>query len=73
VKHDVLSPQAMQWVADHVQYPAIVSASIAGDYSAAVNQAVQSLVNDFGIPVVAAAGIVHSFIHSFYRCSSIVC
>ena len=46
----------MQWVADHVQYPAIVSTSIAGEYSAAVNQAVQSLVDDYGITVVAAAG-----------------
>jgi len=49
--------QAMQWVADNVQYPAIVSASIAGNYSAAVNQAVTSLINDYGITVVAAAGM----------------
>lgn len=49
--------QAMQWVADNVQYPAIVSASIAGNYSAAVNQAVSSLLNDYGITVVAAAGM----------------
>ncbi|KAA6422637.1 MAG: peptidase S8 and S53 subtilisin kexin sedolisin [Trebouxia sp. A1-2] len=47
---------AMQWIADNVQYPAVVSASIAGNYSAAVNQAVTSLMNDFGITVVAAAG-----------------
>ncbi|KAL0039177.1 hypothetical protein WJX77_010455 [Trebouxia sp. C0004] len=47
---------AMQWIADNVQYPAVVSASIAGAYSAAVNQAVTSLMNDFGITVVAAAG-----------------
>ena len=46
----------MQWVADHVQYPAVVSASIAGANSAALNQAAESLVNDFGIIVVAAAG-----------------
>ena len=46
----------MQWVADNAEYPAVVSASIAGDYSAALNQAAQSLVRDFGIPVVAAAG-----------------
>jgi len=50
--------QAMQWIADNVQYPAIVSASIAVEYSAAVNQAVTSLMNDFGITVVAAAGTV---------------
>lgn len=49
--------QAMQWIADNVQYPAVVSASIAGNYSAAVNQAVTSLMNDFGITVVAAAGM----------------
>ena len=46
----------MQWVADHVQHPAVVSASIAGANSAALNQAAESLVNDFGITVVAAAG-----------------
>ena len=39
-----------------MQYPAIVSTSIAGENSAAVNQAVQSLINDYGISVVAAAG-----------------
>ena len=48
--------QAMQWVADNVQYPAVVSASIAGANSAALNQAAESLVNDFGITVIAAAG-----------------
>lgn len=47
----------MQWIADNVQYPAIVSASIAGNYSVAVNQAATSLMDDFGIPVVAAAGM----------------
>ena len=50
------SVQAMQWVADNVQYPAVVSASIAGANSAALNKAAQSLVNDFGITVVAAEG-----------------
>lgn len=48
--------QALQWVADNVQYPAIVSTSVAGEHSAAVNQAVQSLINDYGITVIAAAG-----------------
>ena len=48
--------QALQWVADNVQYPAIVSTSIAGEHSAAVNQAVQSLINDYGITIVTAAG-----------------
>lgn len=51
-----LAVQALQWVADNVQYPAIVSTSIAGEHSAAVNQAVQSLIDDYGITVVAAAG-----------------
>lgn len=48
--------QALQWVADNAQHPAIVSTSVAGKYSAAVNQAVQSLIDDHGITVVAAAG-----------------
>ncbi|KAL3162173.1 hypothetical protein ABBQ32_009879 [Trebouxia sp. C0010 RCD-2024] len=47
---------ALQWVADNAQHPAIVSTSVAGKYSAAVNQAVQSLIDDHGITVVAAAG-----------------
>ena len=59
--------QAMQWVADNVQYPAVVSASIAGANSAALNQAAESLVNDFGITVVAAAGeSVQSSAHLCY-------
>ena len=48
--------QAMQWIADNVQHPAVVSASISGEYSAAVNQAVLSLINDYGISVISAAG-----------------
>lgn len=48
--------QALQWVADNVQYPAIVSTSIAGEHSAAVDQAVQSLIDDYGITIIAAAG-----------------
>ena len=39
-----------------MQYPAIVSTSIAGEHSAAVNQAVQSLTDDYGITIIAAAG-----------------
>lgn len=56
----MLLVQAMQWIADNAQYPAIVSASIAGEYSFAVNQAVSSLMNDFGISVVAAAGAIQA-------------
>lgn len=56
----MLLMQAMQWIADNAHYPAIVSASIAGEYSFAVNQAVSSLMNDFGISVVAAAGATKS-------------
>ena len=52
----LLALQGMQWIADNVQHPAVVSASIAGQYSAAVNQAVLALINDYGISVVSAAG-----------------
>lgn len=52
----LLALQAMQWIADNVQHPAVVSASISGEYSAALDQAVQTLINEIGISVVAAAG-----------------
>ena len=48
--------QALQWIADNAQYPAIVTASVSGDYSAALDQAVQTLTEIYGIPVVASAG-----------------
>lgn len=43
-------------MADNAEYPAIVSASISGPYSAALDQAVQTLVEVYGIPVVVSAG-----------------
>ena len=48
--------QALQWIADNAEYPAIVTASVSGDYSAALDQAVQTLTEVYGIPVVASAG-----------------
>ena len=48
--------QALQWVADNAQYPAIVTASVSGEYSATLDQAVQTLTEIYGIPVVVSAG-----------------
>ena len=52
--------QALQWIADNVQHPAVVSASIAGEHSPIVNQAVQSLISDVGVTFVTAAGGAYS-------------
>ena len=48
--------QALQWVADNAQYPAVVTASVSGDYSATLDQAVQTLTEIYGIPVMVSAG-----------------
>ncbi|GAB4821245.1 hypothetical protein N2152v2_008291 [Parachlorella kessleri] len=48
--------KALEWVAENHQDPAILSMSVAGDLSLAVNEAVRRLVETHMITVVVAAG-----------------
>eukprot|EP00887_Chlorella_sp_A99_P000007 scaffold16.g7.t1 len=47
---------AFEWIAKNHRAPAVVSMSVAGDLSPAVNEAARRLVEDYDITVVAAAG-----------------
>lgn len=51
---DVIS--GLVWVYDNAQYPAIVTMSLGSELSFNLDDAVTSLIQDKGIPVVAAAG-----------------
>lgn len=48
--------QAFEWIAENAIAPAVVSMSVAGDLSPAVNEAARRLVEDRAIPLVVAAG-----------------
>ena len=48
--------QAFEWIAENAIQPAVVSMSVAGDISPAVNEAARRLVEDRLIPMVVAAG-----------------
>lgn len=43
--------QALEWVADNARPPAVLSMSVAGELSLAVNEAVRQLVESHGITV----------------------
>ncbi|PSC69339.1 peptidase S8 [Micractinium conductrix] len=47
---------SFEWIAENAVQPAVVSMSVAGDMSPAVNEAARRLVEDRGIPLVVAAG-----------------
>jgi hypothetical protein len=48
--------QAFEWIANNAIQPALVSMSVAGSISPAVNEASRRLVQDHFIPMVVAAG-----------------
>jgi len=59
--------QGLEWVAENYQSPAIVHMSIEGAYSAAVNSAVQELIQGRQVHVTASAGMHASCMLPFLR------
>ncbi|KAF5837681.1 peptidase S8/S53 domain-containing protein [Dunaliella salina] len=52
----MITLQGLEWVAENARYPAVVHISIGGPENDDVNEAVERLTEDFGIPVVVSAG-----------------